>query len=106
LKLAWLEERERPKWKGVEEEAPPRQPYSHSASVGKRYTRSYRFSAARAESFLQNSTASSQYTLSTGKSSVSFPATLALPPPVAENQLGLVPMTARYCFCVTSVTPR
>ena len=37
--LAWAEEREAPWWKGVEEGAPPRQAYSHSASVGKRYKR-------------------------------------------------------------------
>src|SRR5206468_2252739 len=61
-KLACVEERESPKWKGVEELAPPRQAYSHSASVGKRYVRPFFFSSACFDSFRQKATASSQET--------------------------------------------
>src|SRR5579864_3491497 len=65
-KLPCVEEREPPKKKGLEELAPPRQAYSHSASVGKRYVRPTAFSSGRADSLRQNSTASSQETCSTG----------------------------------------
>jgi hypothetical protein len=85
LKFACAEVRDWPKEKGVEEEAPPRQAYSHSASVGKRYTRPNRFSSGISDSLRQKAKASSQDTFSTGKVRVSWPTTLALPPPRAEK---------------------
>src|SRR5262245_61052862 len=72
------------KWNGfVEERGPPRQAYSHSASVGRRYSTLFFFSAASAFSFFRNACASSHETFSTGKSSVSRSFTRSLPPPGA-----------------------
>ena len=68
---------------------PARQAYSHSASVGRRYTRPARRSSGSADNRLQNSTASSQLTLSTGWLG---------PPWFSEvNDDGLTPMTFSYC---------
>ena len=58
---------------------PPRQAYSHSASVGNRMP-----------AFWQNSTQSSHETCSTGRSS-----------PLCSE--GLFPITLLHCACVTSV---
>src|SRR4051812_24923357 len=77
LKLACVGERLFPVWNVVEE--PARQAYSHSASVGKRYRLPAVVSFSRADSFLQNSMASAQFTRSTGKSLVSRSITCALP---------------------------
>src|SRR5439155_2044731 len=82
------------------------QAYSHSSSVGKRYNqprpRSFSFS------FLRNSCTSSHDTFSTGNnfsSSSAMSATFSFPAPARENQLGLLPITACHCPCVTGKTP-
>ena len=59
MKFAWSEERVLPKEQGVFDVAPPRQAYSHSASVGSLYTRFFTRSSFNADSFSQNFTASS-----------------------------------------------
>ena len=87
---------------GVERPAgvavPARQAYSHSASVGKRYTRPARFSAGSVDNFRQKATASSQETCSTGWSG---------PPPSSRVKCaGFFFMTCSYWAWVTSVAPR
>src|SRR5579871_5058555 len=64
LKFACVEESVLPKWNTVV--VPARQAYSHSASVGRRYTRPAFLSAGKSESRRQNSTAAYHVTLSTG----------------------------------------
>src|SRR5262249_30329283 len=83
-KLAWLEESVSPK-EYARPSPPPRQAYSHSASLGRRYfTRTPSSPAARSLSFTMNSFASCHETFSTGKSSSCFwvnAFTLFVPPP-------------------------
>src|SRR4051812_14358341 len=67
---------------------PPRQAYSHCASVGSAYLTRCLLSADTSFSFLTNSWASFHETFSTGKSSVSIPCTLSLPLPVLQKLLG------------------
>src|SRR6476469_7279134 len=102
-----MEEEGFSKVKGSFTSAPARQEYSHSASVGKRKLYATFFFAASAVSFFRNSCASSHETFSTGKSSVlAKPFRLSLPSPSLLKQDGFSPMTALYCFCVTSNLPR
>src|SRR5581483_12498014 len=79
--------------------------YSHSATVGKRYHQPLPRSCSF--SFLRNSCASSHDTCSTGNrfnSSSEMYRTLLLPFPWREKKLGLWPMTACHCPCVTAWT--
>src|SRR5262249_24179080 len=84
-----------------------RQAYSHSASLGKRYK--YPLSRYFSFNFLRNACTSSHDTCSTGNSfssSSEMSRTLPRPPPLRENQLGLLPtpMIVSHCPCVTSCT--
>src|SRR5262245_11963799 len=63
-KLACSVERYFPKWKGVV--VPARQEYSHSASLGRRYTLPVFRSSGRCDSSRQNARASVHVTESTG----------------------------------------
>ncbi len=73
---------------------PARQAYSHSASVGSRYT-----SCSRPESLRQNAIASCQVTQKTGCSGpVENPSVLP------KGPRGFLPITATYWLWVTSVT--
>ena len=81
--------------------APPRQAYSHCASVGRanRYPAGMRPAArSRSVNFTQNASASSRLTQYTGKSSP----TPRLPLPKAA---GMSPITSCHCACVTSYWP-
>ena len=73
---------------------PARQAYSHSASVGSRYSARAACSGGSSPSLRQNADASSQLTVSTGR--VGSPWFL----------LGLLPTTRSYSACVTSYVPR
>src|SRR5207247_270649 len=96
-KLALNDDSDRPKEKGSDSLAPPRQAYSHSASVGSRYTRPASRSLGRADNFAHNSWASSQDTFSTGWSG---------PPPLPAVKFeGLLPITCAYSACVASRLP-
>src|ERR1700755_1236728 len=66
---------------------PARAAYSHSASLGRRYSR-----PVIRDNLRQNSVALSHVTCSTGR---------LLP----MNFAGFVPITARHCACVTSYFP-
>src|SRR5262249_13718788 len=83
-------------------DSPARQAYSHSASVGNRYTRPAFFSAAHFDSAAQNALASSHVTDSTGN----VPAGPGYSPsPSGPKKLGFSPVTASYSHCVTGKTP-
>src|SRR5262245_23972876 len=69
MKLACSEEADVPNEKGVD--VPARQAYSHSASLGRRYTRPASFSAGSSDSLAQKATASFQLTCSIGWSGLS-----------------------------------
>src|SRR5262245_45015864 len=92
----------------VAPEVPARHAYSHSASVGKRYSQSLlRMPAARsiAVSLAQNSAACCHQTESTGASlAVGWSGGL-YSAQEWEAYLGHV-ITRSYCLCVTGVAPR
>src|SRR5262245_56091764 len=106
LKLASAAVKSAPRWNGAAVAPAARQAYSHSASVGRRYTRPAAFSWGRADNRSQKSTASFQEIYSTGNVLLSNRFTAALPRPVGEKWLGLVPVTRSYSAWVTGKAPR
>src|SRR5262249_39625282 len=93
---------------------PPRQAYSHCASVGSVYSQPAGSRPSRRScsvSARQNALASSHDTCSTGNLSVSRPTTNSLPAPVEAKLLGLLCafglflVTPRYSPCVASYLP-
>src|SRR4051794_35411382 len=98
--LASYDDRAGPTWKGSER-MPARQAYSHSASVGKRYTRPACRSPGSSDRRVQKAVASSHDTFSTGKREVSMPWTRPLPSPEEEKWLGWELVKRWYCSWVT-----